>query len=135
MQLFIQEDHWLSWREKNDVEKMGNCMRFLSRLWWFEGDGEQAERFGGMAIEVLEEQPSSRAKAMAYSNMSQLKMLSDQSGECLFWGEKAIAIAKEFNDEEIIAHALNSMGSTIMLTESPMQKELMNYCSKAWRLH
>jgi hypothetical protein len=26
---------------------------------------------------------------MAYSNMSQLKMLSDQTGECIFWGEKS----------------------------------------------
>ena len=39
---------------------------------------------------------------MAFSNMSQLKMLSDQSAECIEWGEKAIAMAKEMNDDETL---------------------------------
>ena len=29
------------WKQKNDKEKEGNCMRFLSRLWWFEGNRRQ----------------------------------------------------------------------------------------------
>lgn len=110
------------WKEKDNVEKTGNCMRFLSRLWWFEGNRKQAESFGSQAIEVLDKQPSSKAKGMAYSNMSLLKMLSDQSGECIFWGEKAIALAKELDDEETLAHALNSMGTTLMLNQSSMAK-------------
>ncbi len=110
------------WREKNAIEKIGNSLRFLSRLWWFEGNGKRAESFGEQAIEVLDKQPSSNAKAMAYSNMSQLKMTSDQSDECIFWGERAIAIARELNDEETIAYALNSMGSTLMLHESSLPK-------------
>jgi predicted ATPase len=42
------------WKKKNDVEKIGNSMRFLSRLWWFDGNRKQAESYGGQAIEVLE---------------------------------------------------------------------------------
>ena len=30
------------------------------------------------------------------------------------WGEKAIAIAKELNDEETLSHALNNVGSVRM---------------------
>src|SRR5205085_5217462 len=85
--------------------------RFLSRLWWFAGNRKNAEHFAEQAIEVLGDQPSSSSKAMAFSNMSQLKMLSDQSAECIFWGEKAIAIAKELGDEETLCHALNNVGS------------------------
>src|SRR4030095_12551342 len=45
-------------------------------------------------------------------------MLSDQFSECILWGEKAIAIAEEVDDEETLAHALNSMGSSQMLNQS-----------------
>jgi DNA-binding CsgD family transcriptional regulator/tetratricopeptide (TPR) repeat protein len=112
------------WKKKNDTEKIGNSMRFLSRLWWFEGNREQAENFGGQAIEVLDKQPSSRVKAMAYSNMSQLKMLSDEAAECIFWGEKAIAIARELNDDETLSHALNNVGAVQMRIQSSAQKGL-----------
>jgi DNA-binding CsgD family transcriptional regulator len=110
------------WKEQNDVEKIGNSLRFLSRLWWFEGNHRQAESFAREAIEVLDKQPSSKAKAMAYSNMSQLKMLSDNTEECMFWGEKAIAIAREVDDEETLAHAMNSMGAIQMLNQSSSAK-------------
>jgi len=108
-------------KEKDNAEKLGNCLRFLSRLWWFDGNRKEAERFAVQAIDVLENQSSSDAKARAYSNMSYLKMQSDESDECIFWGQKAIALAKEMKDEEILAHALNSTGSTIMLSRETMQ--------------
>ncbi len=109
-------------KKENNLEKMGNCMRFLSRLWWLDGNQKQAESFGWQAIAVLDNQPPSKAKAMAYSNMSQLKMKSEQTEECISWGEKAIAVAHEVNDEETIAHALNSMGTSLMLFPSSYAK-------------
>ncbi|MBC7849912.1 MAG: AAA family ATPase [Chitinophagaceae bacterium] len=101
-------------KQKNQTEKIGNSLRFLSRLWWFEGNRKNAEHFAEQAIEVLKDQPSSSAKAMAFSNMAQLKMLSDQSDECISWGEKAIAIAEELKDEETLSHALNNVGCVRM---------------------
>jgi hypothetical protein len=64
----------------------------------------------GKPLKCLNGLPASSAKAMAYSNMSQLKMLSDQPTECLYWGEKAIAMAKMLDDKEILCHALNNVG-------------------------
>jgi len=110
------------WKEKGNIEKTGNCMRFLSRLWWHDGNRKQAEIYGNQSVEVLGDQPSSAAKAMAFSNMSQLKMLSGQPNECVFWGEKAIAIAKELGNEEILSHALNNVGSVQMKMRSSKQK-------------
>jgi len=110
------------WEKKDDREKMGNCMWFLSRLWWFDGKRKQAENYASRAVEVLHDQPSSKAKAMSFSNMSQLKMLSDYTDECIHWGEKAIAIANELHDEEVHAHALNSMGSSLMTVPLTMLK-------------
>lgn len=110
------------WKKKNDIERIGNCMRFLSQLWFFEGKLKQAESFASQAIEVLDNQPPSRAKAMAFSNMSQLKIRSDQPEECIFWGEKAIAMAKELADEEILSYALNNVGFMQIRIQSSTQK-------------
>ncbi len=110
------------WQEKKEIEQTGNSMRFLSRLWWFDGNHREAEKYGNQAIEILQDKPASKAQAMAYSNMSQLKSAMDQSDECLFWGEKAMAVAKEVGDEETLAHALNNMGSALVLNQSSKQK-------------
>jgi DNA-binding CsgD family transcriptional regulator len=109
-------------KKKNDTEKMGNSMRFLSRLMWFEGNRKQAESYAMLAIEVLEKQPSSKAKAMAYSNMSQLKMLSEETAECIAWGEKAIEMAKEIADDETLSHALNNVGTVLIDIQLSQQK-------------
>lgn len=98
-------------QEKKDIEKIGDSMRFLSRLWWYDGNTKNAEVFAAQAIEVLNSQQPSKALAMALSNMSQLKMLSYEFDECIQWGEKAITIAKELNDNEILCHALNNVGT------------------------
>ena len=98
------------WRQKNEIEKAGNCMRFLSRLWWFDGNRAEAEKYGREAIELLQSEPPSKAKALAFSNVSQLKMLCDEHDECIQWGSLAIDMAKEINDDEILCHALNNVG-------------------------
>jgi len=110
------------WKEQQEVEKIGDSMWFLSRLWWFDGNRKQAESYGQQAIEVLGAQPSSRAKAMAYSNMSQLKMLSDHIVECIHWGENAIVIANELGDDEILSQALNSVGAVQMRVPAYRQR-------------
>ncbi len=109
-------------KEKDNVEKTGNRLRFLSRLWWLDGNRKNAEIYAEQAVDLLKNQPSSPAKAMAFSNMSQLKRLFDQPAECITWGEKAIAIATELNDQETLSHALNNVGSVKMNLGSLRQK-------------
>jgi DNA-binding CsgD family transcriptional regulator len=110
------------WKDKNQVEKIGNSERFLSRLWWFEGNNQQSESYARRAIEVLKQQPASKAKAMAYSNMAQLKMLSDAFDDCIYWSKKAIEIAGEISDEETLVHAKTSMGTSMMLNPATRQQ-------------
>lgn len=109
------------WQDKNEIEQVGNSQRFLSRLWWYAGNRDEAERFGEQAVRTLETQPSSRTKAMAFSNMSQLKMLSDETAQCVEWGSRAIEMAKELKDDEILCHALNNVGT--VQWKSPLLKE------------
>jgi len=110
------------WQKKNEIVRAGNSLRFLSRLWWFDGNREEAEKYGKQAIEILVSQPASKAKAMAYSNMSQLKMLSDETAECIEWGNKAIEMAKEIKDDEILCHAMNNVGSVLWKVKSWKEK-------------
>ncbi|HEX5652294.1 MAG TPA: AAA family ATPase [Chitinophagaceae bacterium] len=109
------------WKEKRDMERIGNCLRFLSRLWWFDGSRKKAEAYAVQAIDILEKEHASKAKAMSYSNMSQLKMISDQLEECILWGEKAIRMAKELADDEILCHALNNVGTVQMIIPTSCQ--------------
>jgi DNA-binding CsgD family transcriptional regulator len=109
-------------KENAHIEKTGDSLRFLSRLWWFNGNRKNAENFAWQAIEMLKDQPASLIKAMTFSNMSQLKMLSNEPAECMLWGEKAIAMAKELSNEEILCHALNNVGSVHMVIHSSEQK-------------
>ncbi len=119
--LYIEKSLKL-WQEQNDQENIGNCLRFLSRLWWFEGKTELAHSYALQAIELLQNQPSSKAKAMAYSNLSRLKMSEDLADECLYWGELGVVIAREVDDQETISTSLNNMGSALMLSGSTLQK-------------
>jgi len=50
---------------------------------------------------------------MAYSNLSQLRMLSDDHTEALHWGEKAIVLARRFGEREAEMHALNNVGAVL----------------------
>ena len=113
------------WETKKEREQTGNCLRFLSRLWWLDGNRDNAEMYARQAIDVLKPEPDSKAKAMAYSNMSQLKMLSKDAAECSEWGNKAIQIARALPDYEILTHALNNIGSVQWKT-FPLQQEGKN---------
>ena len=50
---------------------------------------------------------------MAYSNLSQLRMLADDTSEALLWGHKAIALARTLGNREVESHALNNVGTAL----------------------
>jgi len=111
------------WKEKNNIENIGNCNRFLSRLWWCDGNLKKAENYGMEAIKVFDNEPASKAKAMAFSNMAHLKMMANEADDCMFWGEKAITMAKELGDEETLCHALASIGQVQARTQAPKKND------------
>jgi DNA-binding CsgD family transcriptional regulator len=110
--IFYQAKALKVWKKFAQAEKEGDCLRFLSRLYWFDGNNELAETCAAEAIRILEPLPSSSAKAMAFSNLSQLKMFSEDVRACVDWGNRAIAIAREIGDEETLCHALNNVGAS-----------------------
>lgn len=98
-------------RAASDGRSEGDNLRWLSRLYWFKAQKAESDRYAQQAIGRLGELPPGRELAMAYSNCAQLYMLSDQSALALEWGAKAIALATELGDVEILSHACNNVGT------------------------
>ena len=94
-----------------DRLRQGDAHRWLSRLAWFSGDGPTAETEARLAIELLEPLGPTTELAMAYSNRSQLCMLADDLVGARDWGGRAIALAERLDAPDILAHALNNVGS------------------------
>ena len=99
------------WRAAGRVREAGDTLRWLSRFSWFSGNKAAADTYAEAAIRTLEALPPGRELAMAYSNRSQLHMLSHHCDAALPWGDKAIALARELGDTAIESHALNNVGT------------------------
>jgi DNA-binding CsgD family transcriptional regulator/tetratricopeptide (TPR) repeat protein len=96
------------WRDLGDPLKEGESLRWLSNLYWLEGDAEEAAT---AALEVLEPLPPGPELAMAYSNLAQLRLLDLDLEGTLRWGNRAIALAEKLGETETLVHALNNVGS------------------------
>ncbi|KAB1914482.1 AAA family ATPase [Micromonospora noduli] len=94
-----------------DPLRIGENLRWVSRLCWWTGDSPAARAAGTRAVQVLESAPPGRQLAMAYSNMSQLLMLADENRRSIDWGNRARELARRLGDVETEAHALVNVGS------------------------
>jgi DNA-binding CsgD family transcriptional regulator/tetratricopeptide (TPR) repeat protein len=93
---------------------IGDGLRWVSRLCWWNGRTEEARAAGQRAIEVLETLPPGRLLAAAYSNLSQLEMLSDREWDAIAVGERARGLARDLGDLDTELHALVNIGSARM---------------------
>jgi DNA-binding CsgD family transcriptional regulator len=128
------------YRAAGDVLGEGNAHRWLSRMSWFAGDNETAEREAGEAIALLEPLPAGPELAMAYSNMSQLRMLSADSEAAKKWGMRAIRLAERLGEMETLAHALNNAGTTELVEGNPeglakLRRSLDLSLANGWEEH
>ncbi len=99
------------WRQLGRAERLGDGMRWLSRLHWFDGNGRAAMEHAEKAIGLLGDVGPCEELAMAFSNMSQLFMLTGDEAGAKLWGEKALAMAESIGAAEVVIHALTNIGS------------------------
>ncbi len=103
------------WRAIGRKEKVGENLRCLSRLHWYRGEAAEAEHFANESIKILESIPISNERAMAYSFRSQLDMLNDRMDAAVDWGSRALKLEEQNPNPEIRVHALNNVGSALVL--------------------
>ena len=113
------------WRELGRLDKVGLNLRWLSRLHWYRGEARQAEHYADEAVRELESLPPGPELAMAYSARSQLHMLHDRVDEAIDWGLRAIALAEQLGEIETRVHALNNVGTALLLSGRPGGRERM----------
>ena len=101
------EDH----HSAGDLLREGDAHRWLSRLAWFNADNPTAETEALLAVDLLERLPPGPELAMAYSNLGQLGMLTRDWERAVTWGRRAIELAERLGETEILAHALNNVGT------------------------
>ena len=111
------------WKRLGNRPKSGESLRWLSRLFWFAGRNEEAEQTAAEALEILEAEPPGSQLAWAFSNLSQLRMLSQDTDAAVAWGEKAISLAEQLGETEILVHALNNVGAARMLADEEGGRE------------
>ena len=113
------------WRALDRKDKVGENLRWLSRLHWYRGEATIAEHFADEAIKIFDNIPAYSEKAMAYSLRSQLDMLNYRMDESIKWGNKALAIEEQHPNPEIRIHALNNVGSAMVLRGNQAGESLL----------
>jgi DNA-binding CsgD family transcriptional regulator len=102
------------WDAAGDTLRVGDSLRCMSRLNWFAGRNDVAEQQAGLAVETLTGLDSIEL-AMAYSNMSQLRMLSSDVGGTRTWGARTLDLLDHLPEDlrrtEVSVHVLNNLGT------------------------
>lgn len=107
------------WREVDRIDKVGLNLRWLSLLHWYHGEVEVAERYIEEAIAALETIAPGPELAMSYSIRSSWHMARDQADLAVRWGKRAIELADRLGELEVRIHALNTIGTALLLGGNP----------------
>ena len=93
-------------------EQAGEALRWLSRFYWYSGNRAAGERCAAESLDVLTPLGPSAELAMAMSSQSQLLMLGGEHEAAIRWGIRAIALATELDLPDVVAHAMNNVGTS-----------------------
>ena len=77
----------------------------------------EADAASRRAIDLLEKLPAGVERAAAYRVEAQLRMLNREYDAAIAWGQKAMLLAEQFGQREILAGALSALGSATMFTD------------------
>lgn len=108
-----------------DRMRLGDGLRFLSRLHYLNGHRTMSEQAGHRAVALLEEFPGTAELALAYANLAHLAMLAEDSEEAVRWSEEAIPIAAATGRDDILATVFNNYGTAIQYRDSKRAFDLL----------
>jgi DNA-binding CsgD family transcriptional regulator/tetratricopeptide (TPR) repeat protein len=99
------------WRRLGNVRAEGNCLRALSLVTWFTGDGERAIELAERSVELLESVSApAHELARSYATLAQRYMVGIRDElDVLSWSERALELAERVGDEPVAVHALTTL--------------------------
>jgi class 3 adenylate cyclase/tetratricopeptide (TPR) repeat protein len=95
-----------------DRENGARAEILLADAAWRAGQRDMADAHLERAVDLVDEIPSSPAKATVLSEVSRYHMLADRAKQAIQVGREALEMADEIGLDEIRAHALNNIGSS-----------------------
>ena len=99
------------WRAGDERLRVGDGLRWLSRLQWMTQRGAESQRTASAAVELLERLPRGPELARAYANLAQQRVIVVDIPGAVAAGEQAIALAETAGETATVAHALMSASS------------------------
>jgi DNA-binding CsgD family transcriptional regulator/tetratricopeptide (TPR) repeat protein len=106
-------------RQLGDRRKEGDALRSLSQILWCPGRTVEADQAGRAAVGLLEGLPPGPELAKAYSNLSTICKNADNVEEAVFWGNRALDLARRLDDVETVVHTLIPVGWAELLAGAP----------------
>ncbi len=97
-------------RTLGDRRREGALLLSLSRYVWYRGDSDESTDLIHRAVEVLQQLPAGPELARAYSRMSGVGVLDYDLRTATEWGTRAIALADQLNEPELLSMTLNFVG-------------------------
>ena len=107
------------WRKLGDGRREGNGLRALAMYMWQGGEGDRAREVAQSAVATLEPlEPHGRELAEAWAKVAQLLTNSGQDDAAARrWATRAIELAVQLGEEQIVVHALTTLGMAHIYSE------------------
>ncbi len=103
------------WRGLGARAQEGGTLRWLSKIAWFEGRRQDADRYCVDAISVLESLPPSAVLATAYCDRAELHMESHENDSAVAYAQRAIALAESQPNARTVSDALGVLGTARLI--------------------
>lgn len=92
---------------------MGAIQRLIGRSYFEQGDRVKALNHYHRVLSLLEHDSENAELARATSAIAQMHMTANQYDEAIDWGERALSLGRETDLEDVILHALVSLGTSL----------------------
>ncbi|HKT40337.1 MAG TPA: LuxR C-terminal-related transcriptional regulator, partial [Ktedonobacterales bacterium] len=106
------EDALALWRKLDIPQQVGHNLRWLSRIYWWVGQGAKAKSYADTAMSVLQTLPPDSELGWAYSYRAMLAMLAEKTADAQLWGNRTVELAEQLGDEELLVHASHTLEMT-----------------------
>ena len=102
------------WRGLGDALNEGRSLTRLAQYEWWDEQAIRSIDTAAEAVRILESLPPGPDLAAAYSRSAQLLMIMGQSERSIPDAVKAVELAEQFGEEQVVVNALNTLGCSLI---------------------